>query len=94
MAATRSRLVTLFAASGASAAACLPVAALAQGGSCNELWQERNAIYARYGYCFQSERAIRTFGRGCFPPYGQLPRGDRFQVEQIQQAERAQGCPS
>lgn len=35
--------------------------------SCEQLWYERNAIYKAHGYCFRTERAIRTFGNeGCF----------------------------
>ena len=29
----------------------------AQGASCDRLWYERNKIYARNGYCFQTARA-------------------------------------
>ena len=92
MAATRSKRLVLLVALGSSAVAALPGLAAAQGGSCDQLWRERNSIYAEYGYCFQTERAVSVFGRGCFPPYGQLPRSARFQVEQIQQVEREQGC--
>lgn len=35
--------------------------------SCEQLWYERNAIYKAHGYCFRTERAIRTFGNdGCY----------------------------
>src|ERR1700682_5603994 len=40
--------------------------------SCDQLWHARNVIYARNGYCFRTPRALATFGRGCFPPYGEL----------------------
>ena len=41
-------------------------AAYAQPQSCDQLWYERNSIYKAAGYCFQTERAIRTFGNaGC-----------------------------
>ena len=36
------------------------------GPDCDRLWYERNSIYKAAGYCFQSVRAIRTFGNaGC-----------------------------
>ncbi|MCQ0989336.1 YARHG domain-containing protein [Jiella sp. LLJ827] len=60
--------------------------------SCGELWYARNAIYADAGYCFESRRAIRTFGRGCFPPYGKLRPVERRQVEAIKRWERRKGC--
>jgi hypothetical protein len=60
--------------------------------SCSELWYERNEIYAQYGYCFKTPRAIREFGRGCFPPYGRLPRHAREQVDEIVYWERRKGC--
>ena len=60
--------------------------------SCPGLWRERNRVYAEHGYCFQTERAIRVFGRGCFPPYGQLSGNDQCYVQAIQRIERDQGC--
>jgi hypothetical protein len=74
----------------AFAALAAPLPALAQ--SCSALWYERNQIYARNGYCFQTARAISVFGRGCFPPYGQLSGYDRSRVNEIQRMERAYGC--
>ena len=44
-----------------------------RGLSCGQLWYERNAIFAQYGYCFKTDQAINAFGRACFPPYGRLP---------------------
>jgi hypothetical protein len=64
-----------------------------EGMSCRELWYARNEIYARRGYCFESERAIRTFGPACFPPYGRLSPGEQRIVEDIQYWERAYRCP-
>ena len=62
------------------------------GLSCSQLWYERNAIYARYGYCFESARARATFGRGCFAPFGRLPSNLRRVVNHIQGIERRRGC--
>lgn len=60
--------------------------------SCSQLWYERNLIYAERGYCFQTQRAIRTFGRRCYPPYGQLSRAEHARVAEIQRWERSRGC--
>jgi hypothetical protein len=62
------------------------------GLNCARLWYERNAIYARYGYCFQSPRARATFGRGCFAPYGRLPSNLKRVVNHIERIERRRGC--
>ena len=51
------------------AGTCLADVAVAQdywSMSCAQLWYERNAIYKAHGYCFKTDRAIRTFGNeGC-----------------------------
>ena len=62
------------------------------GLNCASLWHERNAIHARYGYCFQSNRAVATFGRGCFPPYGNLPSNLKRVVNHIKSIEQRRGC--
>lgn len=62
--------------------------------SCRELWHERNAIYARNGYCFRTERAIAVFGRGCYPPYGRLSPRERERVARISRWEARLGCPT
>jgi len=76
-------------------AAALSIVAVSQASaqSCGELWYQRNAIYAEAGYCFQTARARSVFGAGCFPPYGELTRTQRAQVNAIQQQERYMGCP-
>jgi hypothetical protein len=60
--------------------------------SCEELWYERNAIYADKGYCFETARARRAFGPGCFPPYGELNRSEQEEVEEIKYLEQRKGC--
>ncbi|SDR31093.1 YARHG domain-containing protein [Rhizobiales bacterium GAS113] len=59
---------------------------------CDSLWKQRNAIYARNGYCFQTDRAISTFGSGCFPPYGRLYGDEARRVQELQYWERTKGC--
>jgi hypothetical protein len=60
--------------------------------SCGQLWQERNAIFADYGYCFKTPQAISAFGRACFPPYGRLPASAQARVNDIMYWERRKGC--
>jgi hypothetical protein len=60
--------------------------------SCYELWYERNAIFARKGYCFRTRRAIREFGRRCYPPYGELSPWEEDIVDEIKYWERRKGC--
>jgi hypothetical protein len=61
--------------------------------SCQELWRSRNAIYASKGYCFSSPEAQAAFGKGCFPPYGQLSPAERQEASAILQHEKQRGCP-
>ncbi len=64
--------------------------------SCGELWQRRNEIFARNGYCFKTDRAIRAFGNAnCrFEVEADVPmsRGERHDVEDICAVERRKGC--
>ncbi len=64
--------------------------------SCGDLWYRRNAIFARNGYCFKTERAIRVFGNeGCrFDVESDVPmsRAEREDVEFIRAIERRKGC--
>ena len=69
-----------------------PGVARAQG-VCHALWYDRNAIYARNGYCFRTARAVEHFGPGCFPPYGRLSAADQARVNEIQYQEDRRGCP-
>ncbi len=60
--------------------------------SCRQLWYERNVIFAERGQCFKTQRAIRTFGKRCYPPYGRLPGRLKSIVNKLRQIERAKGC--
>jgi len=64
--------------------------------SCGDLWYRRNAIFARNGYCFKTDRAIRVFGNsGCrFDVESDVPmsRAEREEVEVIRAIERRRGC--
>jgi hypothetical protein len=42
--------------------------------------------------CFQTDQAIGTFGRGCFPPYGRLSGSAQARVNDIVAWERRKGC--
>lgn len=67
-------------------------AAAQSGMTCEQLWYERNAIYAAKGFCFKTQRARNVFGRACFPPYGQLTPAEQRRVNNIEQWEVYQGC--
>lgn len=64
--------------------------------SCDELWEERNAIYSRAGYCFTTPRAIKRFGTvACMhDDLRDVPLSDveRAQIAEMHAAERAKGC--
>lgn len=59
---------------------------------CQELWRERNAFYARNGYCFTVPEAVAVFGGGCFPPYGRLSDLEQQEVNTIVSWEKEKGC--
>ena len=65
--------------------------------SCAQLWHERNAVFYNWGYCFQGQRGIQTFGNdGCFRTSQQAlnamgPDNRRF-IERIKAEERRRGC--
>ncbi len=64
---------------------------------CDELWAERNAVYAEAGYCFKTPRAIRAFGNaGCkYDDLADVPLSarDRAKVANIVRQEQANRCP-
>ena len=62
------------------------------GYSCDQLWYQRNLIYAQHGHCFKTARGIAAFGKGCFPPYGKLSGYEQQQVNEIQYWENRKGC--
>ena len=81
--------------------ACLAATAFDFGGlpavardrpTCDQLWYNRTAIYARRGMCFKDERALRVFGQRCFSPYGKLTYRDQRRVDTIARQQRRQGC--
>jgi hypothetical protein len=89
---TAAKLCVIAATACATIGLSVPTTSMAQGMSCDQLWYARNRIYARNGYCFQTERARAVFGPGCFPPYGQLSGWAASRVQEIQMWERRQGC--
>lgn len=60
--------------------------------SCSELWYERNAVYAFYGYCFKSAKGRAAFPDSCHSPFGRLPRRAERQINEIKQVEEDKGC--
>ncbi len=65
--------------------------------SCGELWYARNEIYKAGGYCFRTQRGIRSFGNaGCQHDDVEdvpLSANQRRSVAEIQRYERLRGCP-
>lgn len=64
--------------------------------SCGDLWYQRNAIFARNGYCFKTDRALRVFGNdNCrYEVEADVPmsRAERQEIEVIREVERRKGC--
>lgn len=64
--------------------------------SCASLWRRRNQIYKDAGYCFQTTRAIRSFGNaGCsYDDINDVPlsANQRALVREIIAQERGMGC--
>ena len=75
--------------------ALAPQSASAQG-ICGRLWVERNSIYKRNGYCFNTTRGVRYFGNaGCqYDDVNQVPLSgyERQRIAEILAQERAMGC--
>jgi hypothetical protein len=70
---------------------------LMSGPNCEFLYVMRNQIYAQHGYCFQTPRAIATFGNaGCVSSNANalgLSAIELANASTILQAEQAKGCP-
>lgn len=62
------------------------------GMSCYELWYAKNAIFAKKGYCFSSQRAINTFGPRCYYPYGKLNSWEKQEVSGLRRWYHIKGC--
>ncbi|MCJ2016807.1 YARHG domain-containing protein [Methylobacterium sp. E-065] len=64
---------------------------------CQEAWYQRNLIYKQAGYCFRTERTIRTFGNADCRYDAmrdvRLSRSEQQTVAQLQAFERANACP-
>jgi YARHG domain len=64
--------------------------------SCGDLWYQRNAIFARNGYCFKTARALRVFGNAScsFNYEGDVPmsQDERQLVATIRSIEAQKGC--
>ena len=67
------------------------------GLSCDALWLQRNAIFARNGYCFRGERGRKAFGNdGCKEGLSAadipLSSAEAAEVADLANEERRQGC--
>ncbi|WP_238364970.1 caspase family protein [Mesobacterium pallidum] len=68
-----------------------------QGTSCDALWYERNAYFARHGYCFTSARGKAAFpNAGCNPALAAadvpLSTAERAALDRIRAREAQMGC--
>lgn len=74
----------------------LPAAPALAADPCDELWSERNAVYAEAGYCFRTPRAIRAFGNAnCrYDSLRDVPLSarDRAKVADIVREEQRNAC--
>jgi hypothetical protein len=61
---------------------------------CDTLWYLRNSIFARHGYRFTTPRGQQVFGTGGTVDNPQLSAIEERNIDEIQAAERAKGCPS
>jgi len=82
---------------GAAQATQPPPAAAPATKSCDQLWYERNAYFARYGYCFQSARGQAAFPPGnCRPGVtvanAPLTGFERSEVARLEAEEKRLGC--
>ena len=81
---------------GLSVLSTLVMCTSAAASICDDLSYQRNAIYARAGYCFKTSAQIRNFGNaGCrFDNVNDVPLSgrDRAEVDQIVRQERFEGC--
>ncbi len=64
---------------------------------CDRLWLQRNAVFARNGYCFQSARGRAAFSNaGCLQGVaaGDIPMSDadKREIDRLLAQERAQQC--
>ena len=82
-----------FLAIAASLTALTLAAPTASAQSCYDLWYERNAIFANYGYCFSTQLGRDTFGNsGCHARNPRLSSRDSRRVANIKRQERRRGC--
>lgn len=83
-------------------ACCVPgedrsgLAAPDAGQTCDTLWQDRNAIWAGYGYCFTSTRGKAAFGTTCSRNQAQVQAvmtpEDTARIATLLDQETAMGC--
>lgn len=64
----------------------------ASAATCFQLWYQRNAIYDKYDYCFQTAMARQYFGTACSTSNPQMSSKDWNKVANIRAQEKAKGC--
>jgi len=83
---------------GCSDKAYFRAADLRDGPNCEFLWAMRNSIFSQHGYCFHTQRGIRTFGNAdCrFNDVNLVPLNnfERANASTIQSVETSMHCPT
>lgn len=69
-----------------------PSGAAAGDTFCEDLWHQRNSVFAKRGYCFETTAGHIAFPESCFPPYGELSEADKAVVAAIRSLEAENGC--
>ena len=59
---------------------------------CQDLWYQRNAVFAARGYCFKTTAGHAFFPDSCFEPFGKTDAADKQVVKQIRSLEKRYGC--
>ena len=61
--------------------------------SCYDLWWQRNEIYNRNGYCFQTRDGMDAFDNSdCYTDSPDFTRGEQRRIDQIKRQENNMGC--
>lgn len=81
----------------AAPAATRPAPPAAATESCDALWQRRNAVWHRHGYCFTSAKGQQVFGnQGCSKneaaARAAMSPAERTEIEALAEREKQLGC--
>ena len=67
------------------------------GNTCDDLWHQRNAIWHRHNYCFNSDRGKAAFGNtGCYRSLDEaraaMSDAELAEIDRLYQRETEEGC--